>query len=308
MAWCGGVGAWEGFVIANRLLEGSRGLYHRRSVNPSSLPYTVLILLAELAVGSIAVLTVFDARGQVTRGYVKSGVLTVVPLAILAGWTFAMITPTAEIEGYALNDEWFNPARIGIAAFLVVAAAHAFAVLMERQRAGIVLGALGSVVGGFALVAIGVLIAPPAWSLIGVVLSLIAGAASLGAALMAMMWGHWYLTSGRLPKEPMEQMSLLVVGAVVVQAVFVVLAVVIPAREVPLSEGSIGVGLSANPAFWLRVGVGLLFPAGLGWLAWRTARIRGMMSATGLLYIALGALLAGEVLARGLLFATGQAV
>ena len=30
------------------------------------------------------------------------------------------------------------------------------------------------------------------------------------------------------------------------------------------------------------------------------------MSATGLLYIALGALLAGEVLARGLLFSTGQ--
>jgi hypothetical protein len=32
------------------------------------------------------------------------------------------------------------------------------------------------------------------------------------------------------------------------------------------------------------------------------------MSATGLLYIALGALLAGEVLARGLLFSTGRAV
>jgi hypothetical protein len=51
-----------------------------------------------------------------------------------------------------------------------------------------------------------------------------------------------------------------------------------------------------------------VFPAVLAWLAWRTARIRGMMSATGLLYIALGAVLAGEVLARGLLFTTGQAV
>jgi hypothetical protein len=125
---------------------------------------------------------------------------------------------------------------------------------------------------------------------------------------MSMMWGHWYLTSGRLPKEPMEQMALLVLAAVAVQAVFVLLGVVAPARQIPLSEGSIGVGLGGNPAFWLRVLVGLVFPAVLAWLAWRTARIRGMMSATGLLYIALGAVLAGEVLARGLLFTTGQAV
>ncbi len=268
----------------------------------------MLILLVELAVGSIAVVTVFDIRGQVTRGYVKAGALTVVPLAILAAWTFATLGPTEEIGGYTLNSDWFDAARIGVGAFTVVAVAQAIAVLAERRRAGIILGAVAGIIGGLALIAIGVLIAPPAWSLVGVVGSLLAGAMLLGAALMSMMWGHWYLTSGRLPKEPMEQMALLVFGAVILQTVFVVLGVVIPAREVPLSEGSIGVALSANPAFWLRVCVGLLFPAALSWLAWRTARIRGMMSATGLLYLALGALLAGDVLARGLLFTTGHAV
>ncbi len=257
-------------------------------MNYSSLPYTVLILMAELAVGSIAVLTVMDARGEVTRGYVKSGVLTIVPLAILAGWTFAMITPADEIDGYLLNAGWFDASRIGVAAFLVAAGAHAFAVLMERRQLGIALGAVGSVVGALALVALGVLIAPPAWSSAGMVLSLLVGAVVLGAALMAMMWGHWYLTSGRLPKEPMEQMALLVFGAVLVQALLGLFAVVIPARVVPLSEGSIGVGLSGNPAFWLRVGVGLVFPAAMAWLAWRTARIRGMMSATGLRCVAGG--------------------
>jgi len=268
----------------------------------------MLILLVELAVGSLVMVTVFDARGQVTRGYVKAGGLTVVPLAILATWTFATIGPTEEIGGYSLSSDWFDAVRICIGAFAAVSVVQVIAVLGERRRAGIVLGAVGGVVGGVALIAIGVLIAPPAWSLAGIVGSLLAGAMLLGAALMSMMWGHWYLTSGRLPKEPMEQMALLVLGAVILQSVFVLLGVVIPAREVPLSEGSIGVALSANPAFWLRVGVGLLFPAGLAWLAWRTARIRGMMSATGLLYLALGALLAGEVLARGLLFTTGQAV
>ena len=75
----------------------------------------------------------------------------------------------------------------------------------------------------------------------------------------------------------------------------------------PAADGA-GIELLANPAFWLRVGVGLLFPIGVTWLAFKSAQIRGMMSATGLLYIALGAVLAGEVLARGLLFTTGNAV
>jgi hypothetical protein len=99
-------------------------------------------------------------------------------------------------------------------------------------------------------------------------------------------------------------MALVVVGALAVQAVLTLAAILVPAREVPLTEG-FGVGLAQNPAFWLRVGVGLLFPTLLAFLAWRAARIRGMMSATGLLYIALGAVLAGEALARGLLFSTG---
>lgn len=277
-------------------------------MNASSLPYTVLILLAELAIGGLAVLTVMDARGQVTRGYVKAGALTVLPLALLAAWTLASISPTDDVAGYALSEDWFTPARIGIAVFLVLSAAHTVAAMREREALGVKLGAVASVAGAGALVAIGALVAPPAWSAWGVVGSVLAAALLLGGALMAMMWGHWYLTSGRLPKEPMEQMSLFVLGAVILQTVFVVLAVVIPAREVPLSESSIGVGLGGNPAFWLRVLVGLVFPAVLAWLAWRTAQIRGMMSATGLLYVALGALLAGEVLARGLLFSTGQAV
>ena len=157
------------------------------------------------------------------------------------------------------------------------------------------------------VVSLGLWVSLPTWSPVIVVLSVVASTAVLGGALMAMLWGHWYLTSGRLPKEPMEQMALVVFVALVAQAVLVVAGAVAPAREVPLSEG-LGVSLVANPAFWLRVGVGLVFPIGVTWLAFRAAQIRGMMSATGLLYIALGAVLAGEVLARGLLFSTGQAV
>jgi hypothetical protein len=277
-------------------------------VSAASLPYTVLLLLAELAIGGLAMMTVFDARKQVTAGYVKAGALTVLPLAMLAGWTYLVIARADDVEGYTLASTWLRPFGVAFGAFLVATCAHTIAAMMERHRLEVAFGTAGSVIGLGALVILALWLGQPAWSTWGMFLSLIAATGVLGASLMAMMWGHWYLTSGRLPKEPMEEMSLVLLGTIVLQIVSVGLAVAFPARGVPFEDGAIGLTLWANPAFWLRVAVGLIFPLVVTVLAWKAATIRGMMSATGLLYIALGLLLAGEVLARGLLFTTGAAV
>ena len=278
-------------------------------MSAASLPYAVLVLLVELAIGGLAMMTVFDARNQVTAGYVKAGALTVLPLAVLAVWTYLLLARVDEVEGYALASAWLRPFGVAFGAFLVIDCIHTIAAMAERHRLAVVAGTVGSVVGLGALVCLAAWLGTPTWSTWGMFLSLLASAGVLGGSLMAMLWGHWYLTSGRLPKEPMEQMALLLVAALAVQIVLVVAGAVLPAREVPLSEGALGgLTLGQNPAFWLRVGVGLLFPVGVAYLAWKAATIRGMMSATGLLYIALGAILAGEVLARGLLFSTGSAV
>ncbi len=277
-------------------------------MSAASLPYTVLVLLVELAIGGLAMMTVFDARKQVTAGYVKAGALTVLPLAMLAGWTYLLLAPTNEVEGYALASAWLRPFGVAFGAFIVATTGHTIAAVMERQRLEVVLGAIGSVLGLVSLVVLALWLGQPAWSVGGMFLSLVAATSVLGGSLMAMLWGHWYLTSGRLPKEPMEQMSLVLLAAIVLEVVSVALGVAIPARQVPLADGAFAISLGANPAFWLRVAAGLVFPLVVTVLAWKAATIRGMMSATGLLYIALGLLLAGEVLARGLLFTTGAAV
>ncbi len=276
-------------------------------MSAASLPYTVLVLLVELAVGGLAMMTVFDARKQVTTGYVKAGALTVLPVALLAGWAYLTLDRVESVQGYALTSTWLQPFGVAFGAFIVIACLHTGAAALERHRLGVALGALGSATGLLALSLLAALLGAPAWSSVGLFLSLLASTAVLGAALMAMMWGHWYLTSGRLPKEPMEQMSLVLLAAILVQVVIVAVAFVIPPREVP-EAGLAGLTLIAIPAFWLRIAVGLVFPLVVTVLAWRVATIRGMMSATGLLYVALGLLLAGEVLARGLLFTTGAAV
>jgi hypothetical protein len=59
---------------------------------------------------------------------------------------------------------------------------------------------------------------------------------------------------------------------------------------------------------WLRLVVGLAFPLGLAWMAWRTALTRSMESATGLLYIEFAVVLASTIVATGLAVAEGLLV
>ena len=59
---------------------------------------------------------------------------------------------------------------------------------------------------------------------------------------------------------------------------------------------------------WLRLLVGLAFPLVVTWAAGQTVRTRSMESATGLLYIAVGAIAAGTILAAGLYFGAGLLV
>ena len=267
-----------------------------------------MILLLELAVGSLAFVTYFDARAMVTRGYVQAGAVVVVPTALLTIWLALSTAVQPEIDGFTLRTGAFDAFRVTLVVFAAVAGAHMMASFAGEARASRILGVVGSLVGVAALALLASVVALPAWSYVGVLASMLAAAAALGGSMMAMSWGHWYLTNAGLPKEPLEQMSLVLFAAVVLQGLLLVVGVAIPAREVPLTEAAFGVSLGENPAFWLRIGVGLLFPAILAWLAWQAATIRGMMSATGLLYIAVGAVLAGEVLARGLMFATGSVV
>lgn len=277
-------------------------------MNAAALPYTLLILLVELAVGSMAFVAVFDARGVVSWGYLKLAAMVVLSCAALALWIYVALGSEQVIDGYPLSRGWLPAVGWSLVAMIALASLHLVGAFREQRGATLVAGAATAVAGAVTLVALSGLVAGPAWSYAGTLVSMLAAAAALGGSLMAMSWGHWYLTNSGLPKEPMEQMTLVVVGALAVQGVFVLLGAVLPVREAPLTDAAFGVTLGRNPAFWLRIGVGLLFPALVSLLAWRAATIRGMMSATGLLYIAVGGVLAGEVLARGLLFTTAATV
>ena len=116
-----------------------------------------------------------------------------------------------------------------------------------------------------------------------------------------MMLGHWYLVTPLLSPRPLLRITAALVAALVAQAALVFsIAVLGSAAGQPGVAGQVPV--AETWPFWLRAGVGIVFPLLLCAMIWRTARVRSMMSATGLLYIALGAVLAGEIIGRVLFF------
>lgn len=126
------------------------------------------------------------------------------------------------------------------------------------------------------------------------------GALALGGSNAAMLLGHWYLVTPKLSPAPLQRAALVVVGALALQGILV---------AVSIGRGEL-TGITQT-ALWiaiaLRVGVGLLMAAGVALGAWWTARMN-TQSSTGLLYVGLGCVLAGEVSARVVFFLTGAAL
>lgn len=268
-----------------------------------SLPYMVFLLLVEFTAGGLLVLYAANVRGLVTRGFLKMSAACVVAAGGLALWVGASLGDADDVGGYPLDSRFLTPSVIALAALFVVTLVYAVALFREQSRIERTVGAVACAVGIAGLGLTAGIFQDPAWSYAGVLLSLLAGGLSLGAVTLGMILGHWYLVTPRLPEQPLNEFTVGLIAVLAVQAVLVVVNLIAPVRHVP-DAAAAGSHLVQNPAFWLRIGVGLLFPILLAVMAWRSSLERGMMSATGLLYIATGAVLAGEALARGLQFST----
>jgi len=178
-----------------------------------------------------------------------------------------------------------------------------YSLVAQAGRAGSArpLLAGGAAAAGYALVRVA-LVAPrgagDGWVIAGAVL----GGLFLGAVLLVMNLGHWYLVSRSLP------FRLLARGAML----FAVLA---GARTLLLGSAMAfhgGDGLSAllslerDALFFLfRIMWGIVGPLALSWFIWKTADMRSNQAATGLLYVALVFVLIGELLSSYLTVATG---
>lgn len=276
-------------------------------MNLDALPHTVLLILAEFSVGSLIAVLLADARGMVPSSYVKLSAAIIGVGAVLMALA-AFNASGVDLEGYRLEDGLYGAIQGAAIVFVVVAVVYALLTFAERRDVSLRVGAASALIGAVLVGLLAYQVSPPTWGFAGVLLSLLVGTLALGFVTEAMILGHWYLVSPKLAGQPLVELTLVLSIVMVVQAVLVIVNAAVPVREVPESTALLAGSLGSNPAFWLRIGVGLLFPLALSFMAWRSSAEHSMMSATGLLYIAVGGVFVGEVLARGLLFVTGAPV
>jgi DMSO reductase anchor subunit len=267
-----------------------------------ALPLSAFFLFLEAAVGGVIALFLVYLRGEVPRGFTLFTAWCLLGCGALAWWLRATFPPTAAV---ALSSEarfWFQAEQTLTIAFVVLLAAFLLSLQWRRQTLTNLLGPIVPLVGLGALWC-AALVDPSAQILgIGAALAVLVGALVLGAALVGLSLGHWYLVSPTLSTRPLIRLVFLCLGALVLQVLLLPVQLFAPgARGGPPLFGEYSL------LFAIRVVFGLAVPLAVAVMAWRTARIRSLDSATGLLYILAALVLTGEIVARTLYFLTGVA-
>jgi hypothetical protein len=262
-------------------------------------------VLTALAVGSFVVVVAARLRTEATKGFLAFTAFSAAAFGVLAWLSDGALTPV--VVGPVSTDPAFDaPRRAALGLFTLLALVTML--VIARGGRGRIPGVAG-LAAGFLALALGALSwgGDPvgiAWLLV----QLVVLALATGGVFAAMILGHWYLVTPKLPERPL---------VVITRALLVVVAVQVGLFIVWTAFG-IGPGATGGPFsalfgdwalfVWLRLLVGLVFPLVVSYAALQTARTRSMESATGLLYIKVGTVSAGTILAAGLYFGAGLLV
>lgn len=274
-----------------------------------SLPYTLLLLLAQFTAGVSLLVVYTQLRGTYEIAFIRVCSWMTVSGAVALMFLALAIDPSVNAGGFALDPDVVDPIRATSMALVLFAVVHWF--YLRREDEAFLASATGATLVGLSavmLVFLATLVRLPTWNIAGPLLTLFAGSLTIGAFMVAMIWGHWYLVKPSLDEKPLNELAMIAIAALVLQLVITAINAIIPVGTAIDSDAILAISLAENPGFWLRVGIGLIFPIALAYMAYTSSKERSMMSATGLLYIAVGAILAGEALGRGLLFVTGAPV
>jgi hypothetical protein len=274
----------------------------RIAANLAFINWTVL---TALAVGASAAVAVARTQTDATRGFAMFTAASALAFGLLALASDGAL-PTAVAGSPVTTDSaWDVPRRVALIAFTVLTAADVVSLLRRRPVPWLPVAATVAGVAVLTLAALawggGALNAVPLFIQFAVL------AAATGGVFAAMILGHWYLVTPKLSERPLILFGRLLTAVIAIQLALFVAWVATGAG--PAGSGPFAVLVGPWAVFvWLRLIVGLVFPLIVSWAAIQTARSRSMESATGLLYIGVGSIAAGTILAAGLYFGAGLLV
>ncbi|MCA1644426.1 MAG: hypothetical protein LC797_02795 [Chloroflexi bacterium] len=267
-----------------------------------ALPQAAFFLLLEACAGGTIALFWVHMRGDVNRGFTLFTGICFLVCGGLAIWLRTAFPPLVAPEVDPVAGLWFAAERTLSIAFVVLLAIYLIG-LGGQAWGGIVrlIGPLVPLLGLASLWSAALVVPSLQLFGLGAPLAVLAGAMALGSALTGLSLGHWYLVAPTLSLRPLIQMTFLCLGALVGQIVLLPLLLLLPGPPAERVQA-----LIADYLVFLgvRIVFGLIVPLIATVMTWRTARIRSLDSATGLLYIVAALVLAGEIAARTLFFLT----
>jgi len=271
-----------------------------------TVPLALFLLLAETAVGGAATVAYLRVTGGLTQGFLKFIAVTYAIVGLLAFLTVLGGPPGAYHDLLGI-DRTAAAALVVLQGVVVVVLVLHVAIVFRQGSPTTASWLLTLTACVLLLFGIALALAPLAGSPLdgaAIGLAVFLSAAVLGAATTGMLLGHWYLVTPALTNRPLLRAIVVLLIGLVLQAVTYPLML----RGLAHGSGSLTHALSISPPLsilWLLGAVALpLIAAGL---ALPTCRLRSFTSTTGLLYLAMIALLPGQLVGQLLFFvaATG---
>lgn len=271
-----------------------------------NLAYINWTVLVALSVGAFATAVLLRLRTPATKGFLGFTATAALLLGLLALLSDLNL-PDAPSGSAVTADATFDPIRRGALAGYLVAATVTAWILYRAGRVERV-GVLGVGLASAALVLAALTWGGPIPGLgpFVLLLQLLLLAGATGGVFAAMILGHWYLVTPKLPEAPLILLSRILMAVVAAQLVFFAVCVGLGISAPGLELGPLEALAGPQALFvWLRLIIGLVFPLVVSWMALQTTKTRSMESSTGLHYINVGVITAGTIVAAGLYFGAG---
>src|SRR5450759_1289552 len=168
-------------------------------MSSAALPLALLVVLVELTVGTLWVLLLPQARHNAAASFIKFSAVLVFILAAITFFVGSFVSVSDSVDGYPMDTFWMLEVGSSLAALFAASGLYAYATYRDHRVAELVIGGIAGVCG-----------------------------LAVGAATNGMILGHWYLITPRLPEQPLREITGLLVIVLIVQALFIVLALLLP--------------------------------------------------------------------------------
>src|SRR2546429_4124038 len=270
-----------------------------------TLPLALFLLLAETTVGGVVTVAFLRLTGGLTHGFLKFITVTYAILAALAFLVVVAAPPGSYHRLLAVN-QFAAGTLTYLQGLLVITMVIQVVMTWRRQDASLSSWVPTLLASVLLLAGIMATLGPlagsaPVAAAIGLTVAL--SSMVLGAATTGMLLGHWYLVTPALTNAPLLRAIEVLLISLVLQAI------VFPLTLGGLhASGSVTSALGLSPALSVLWALGaVVLPLAAAGLALQTCRIRSFMSTTGLLYLAMIAILPGQLLGQLLLFVVAAA-